>query len=1471
MFMRMLRLNTYHFILLWLYGGLVMACKPAVAPSGGATQASQRGGIYWHAQPFEVQGRKVQPHEILPAPRLRLRRPPATGSLQSNEKPLPALPYRPGKLAAEKKVLPPLHSFPISGKPVAISQPHPVSASALKRKDNAKVNIGYLDVYEGMNAPSVYALLKDKRGFIWIGTVGGGVSRYDGQSFLHFTTENGLSHNTVSCMLEDSRGNLWMGTLGGGVNLYDGNQMIHFTEEDGLGSDYITALLEDSKGQIWIGSRGKGLYRYQPGQGKETGILSKVPIESGEDYHSVLSLIEDQQGRIWIGSWQGALCYEPGAAGASGHISYFTAAEGLRGKSVLSLAQDKAGHIWFGTDEEGVSIYDPQRGGWYYLNTQNGLPHDNVYAMLQDRQGGMWLASDGGGLSRLSLHWEQGKAPSGSISYLNTGNGLSHDNVLALLEDDAGNIWMGTWGGGINRYQPNGLLHLTKAAGLPSNDVRAILEDRDGSLWIGSWGGGITQLEYDQQNPGSGILRTYTTAQGLSLDNILSLEEDREGNLWIGTAGGGLTHFDRQAQVFTHYTGEQGLSGYGVNAIMEDREGNLWLGIDGGGVSLFKPQLSWQQEGRFTHFTTAQGLPHNNVSAIVEDHRGNIWFGTQEGAVCFRPNEDKTGGTFSLLTTENGLKSKQVVCMLEDSRGNMWLGTWGGGLHLYLPDEEGRGGKVLVFSTDNGLNHNWVMGIKEDAQHRIWVNTLKGFTMLQPVDSLHSPQAVAGYQLYSMGEEAGLVRTGFWWNNLCMDSHSRLWWGSAQGLSGLQISQLPLNQTPPKLYLQTIQLNQQWMDYRHLQAMDSLKKMDVEPAAIWLADTVAAFANYPHQLSLPHQLNHLTFHVSAIDWMAPQSIRFAYELEGPEGIQFTQSKSNQVTYTNLPYGTYRLRISARGSSQRWSAPLSFSFRIRPPWWHSWWARLLYALVVLAGLYAAYRYLLSRKLAAEEVRRKAEVEGFKARFFTNITHEFRSPITVIMGMARQIQGHERHKTLILHNSQRLLQLVNQLLDLSKLEAGQLSHKMVQQDIIAYLNYLTHSFSSLTEMKNIQLSFHTEVAELVMDQDAEHLQQIMANLLSNAIKHTPEKGVVKVEVSASTSELKICVQDNGKGIDEADLPHIFERFYQGGKKEEAAGGTGVGLSLVKELVESMGGRVGVSSTPGSGSRFWVSLPIRHEAAMAEALTADFPPTLSEPDTDAGEGEAPHDKLATILIIEDHPDISAYIAQCLQPTYHILRAYDGAEGVKLAFEHVPDLIITDVMMPKKDGYEVSSILKTNRLTAHIPLIMLTAKTSQAEKLQGFRHGADAYLSKPFHEEELRLRIHNLLDIQQKWQARYQGEKGGAASISPQPEDPLIKEARELILTHLDEADYDVEQFARDLGLSRSQLHRKLKAVTGFSATQFINDIRLSIAHEMLLQGKEQVAEVAYATGFEYPNYFAKLYKRKYGQSPSETIQGR
>jgi len=785
--------------------------------------------------------------------------------------------------------------IPITGKVVPCLQPQPNKAFPPRMNDNASINMKYLDVDQGMNSSYVLSILEDSQGNLWFGTGGGGVSMYNGQSFTHFTEDEGLSDNRIRSIQEDSHGNRWFGTWNGGVSMYNGEIFTHFTEEEGLSDNRVRAIVEDSQGNLWFGTWNGGVSRYNG------GTITHFTEKEGLSDNRVRAIMEDSHGNLWFGTDRGANKFDGQT------FTHFTEKEGLSNNIVESILEDSQGNIWFGTEYGGVSRYNGD--SFMHFTKREGLSDNRVRSILEDSQGNLWFGTEYGGVSRYN---------GDSFTHFTEKEGLSNNIVNSILEDSYGNLWFGTEYGGVNRYQGDSFTHYTEKEGLSDNRIRSITEDNHGNLWFGTWNGGVSMYNGDS-------FTHFTEEEGFSSKTVWSILEDSHGNLWFGTEGGMVSKYN--GKTFTHFTEKEGLSNYDAWSILEESNGNLWFGTLGGGVSMYNGES-------FTHFTEKEGLSSNSVFSILEDSHGNLWFGTWGGGVS-RYN----GETFIHYTEKEGLSNNIIWSMLEDSRGNLWLGTFGGGASMF------NGETFTHFTEKEGLSNNIVQSILEDNNSNIWISTEKGLNLI--VFGPDSDQvAYNNPVIHSYSLQDGLKSIDFYPNSTLIDSKNHLWCGSGKSLIKLDLDSFKIPVEPPAIKLNYLEINEQFLDYRNLK--------DISEVGLKF-NSVAKFYNYPLNLELPYNRNHLTFHFSAIDWSAPHKIKYSYKMEDLNGFWSNPTSEAKADYRNLPYGTYTFKVRAIGGAQKWSESFDYTFTINPPWWHTWWARTGYGITTLLIIFGFVRW------------------------------------------------------------------------------------------------------------------------------------------------------------------------------------------------------------------------------------------------------------------------------------------------------------------------------------------------------------------------------------------------------------------------------------------------------------------------------------------------------------------------------------
>jgi signal transduction histidine kinase/ligand-binding sensor domain-containing protein/DNA-binding response OmpR family regulator len=1313
--------------------------------------------------------------------------------------------------------------IPVKGKVVPCIQPQPVKALPPRMKDNFSINMKYLDVDQGMNSSYVYSILEDSHGNLWFGTNGGGVSKYNGITFTHFTEKEGLSNDVVFSILEDSQGYLWFGTADGGVSMYNGETFTHFTQKEGLSNNFVLSILEDSHGNLWFGTYGGGVSMYNG----ET--FTHFTQKEGLSNNRVISILEDSHGNLWFGTLGGGVSMYNGES-----FTHFTEKEGLSNNYVNSILEDSHGNLWFGTDG-GASMYNGE--SFTHFTEKEGLSNNSVESILEDSHGNLWFGTYDRGLNKYSGE---------TFTHFTEKEGLSNNSVTSILEDSHGNLWFGTNGGGVSMYNSETFKYFTEKEGLSNNSVRSILEDSLGNLWFGTYGGGVSIYNGE-------TFSHLTKKEGLSDNTVYCILEDSHGNLWFGTHYGGVSMYNGES--FTHFTEKEGLSNNLVRSILEDSHGNLWFGTSGGGVSKYNGES-------FTHFTEKEGLSNNSVTYILEDSHGNLWFVTNVGVIKYN------GESFTYFTEKEGLSNNIVLSILEDSSSNMWISTY-------------RGLNRLVFGPDrvSGVKSSlYASGVKEDS-----VNA----SFYHPV-------------IHTYNKQDGLKGIDFYLNSMLLDSKNQIWWGGGKELTMLGINDFKIPVEPPTLQLKRIEINEQFLDYRHLNDSAGMEMK---------FDSVAKFYNYPLNLELPHKLNHLTFHFSAIDWSAPHKIRYSFKMEGLNDNWSNPTAEAKADYRSLPYGTYNFKVRAIGEAQKWSEPFDYTFTIRPPWWFTWWAYTIYGivLILLARYYIRFRVSRERikaevQIKKSEVEKMQEMDKMKSRFFANISHEFRTPLTLLLGPINDLlKNRDRLREddwkllgTMKRNAGKLQQQINQLLDLSKLETGNLKLEVTEGDLTGHVRALVLSFLSLAESKKISYEYELEELPGLSFLDQDKIEKIIINLISNALKFTLEGGSVLVALryrqeneNASGSHVEISVKDTGPGIPDDQKDKIFDRFYQVSNSDSGYHeGTGIGLSFVKELVELYRGEINVESEVGKGSTFSITLPVSREFFKDEEI-------VTIPGKSAGKisGEVPENSLydpvesdlqqdainekdkdrPVILIVEDNPDLRNYISRNLFGHYQVLEAENGIKGLEKTIESIPDLVISDLMMPEMDGVEMCDRIKSDERTSHIPLIMLTARADKSSKLESLETGADDYILKPFDAEELQVRVRNLIEQRKNLRERFK-KKFLTATVDqelPAPEDEFLTRVLDCIKKHLSEPEFNVEQMGKELSVSHSQLYRKILAMTDQTPNVFMRNIRLKMAARMFMEGHKNVTRVLYSVGFNTPSHFTQCFRELFGINPSTYIK--
>lgn len=1390
----------------------------------------------------------------------------------------------------------------------------------------------------GLSQNLISALYQDQQGFIWVGTKDG-LNRFDGYRFEVFQHDpfdsTTISDNYIEDILEDRQGRLWVATANG-LNLMDsrtetftrfypnlempGNTSTDISEKPNLGSARIQSLMEDREGNLWLGTL--------------RGEVIKMECETNACLPTEATFV----------------VFSPGDS-----------EESMWGEGIRNLVQDRAGTIWVHSEGQICKIWRPEADGEYRVKRLHWADFDpqwpdyqqedfisvdqrtseidrRFYSIFQDEKKDIWVVTAGGFAKwlpdektfqlfpfnadeidfekppLLSIRGRDGFIDQqGKIWVDGFGNLVVYDTLTqkivaryhrrdpatpaflkngtqSLLMDKVGNIWVGTNGNGLfkNATSRKKFSGKKDAALFKVGSVRAIHQGSDGAAWVATTEPSLLRIDMETSQVEKVVLpeKKQFKDQNLGYHQLYAIAEDQSGNLWLGGTKG-LIRLPLSREKWSEWDFFAIYPEFyfpNIYDIHVDASSEIWL-LTHSEFGKFDPETAVFAGQDFLGVSGGEEIL-GHYPTIFQQNKNTFWIGTDRGLLHY----DVPTRRFTFLTNEpsnpKSLSHPVVKCISPDPQqpGHiLWIGTGGGGLNRF----DIRTGEFSSFGKKDGLPDNVVYAVLPDTPPsggqwggNLWMSTNQGLSRFNPKTGI--------YKNYSA--KNGLQDNEFNSGAYFKGKDGRLFLGGIYGLNAFFPSAVSDNRYIPPVVLTDFKLANISVDFK---AENSPLKQPISQTK---------------ELTLPWQKNIFSLEFAALDFTAPDQNQYAFKLENFNDEWQYIGTQRSATFTNLDPGEYTFRVKATNHDGAWNEEgASLKITILPPWWKTWWAYLGYLLFFGAAIFSIYKFQLNRKLEQAEAERIKEMDALKTQLYTNITHEFRTPLTVIMGMNEnmeeeigklgnwrigkplppnfQFSNFSTSTSLIRRNSQNLLRLVNQLLDLSKLDSGKMELDQVQADIIPYLQYLTESFFSMAEEKKIRLFFYPEIKKLVMDFDEEKIQHIIYNLLSNALKFTEAGGTVFFRIKeifeAGEPQLELQIQDTGMGISAAALPRIFDRFYQADvdRHSNQSEGTGIGLALTKELVQLMGGTITVKSELEKGTTFTVLLPaVSHTHTPAKTSVSfdpevpaykalmDQPSVKQEPVTDKTNADQP-----LVLIVEDNTDVTIYIESILKGQYQTHSATNGQEGIDMALALVPDLIITDVMMPKKDGFELCEVLKADERTCHIPIVMLTAKATQEDRLTGLKTGADAYLMKPFNKEELFVRLEKLIELRRALQERYAGGEAPDRFVKSEEsaeltlDDIFMQKIKQAIAEKMEDHNFGIEDLCRAVGHSRTQVFRKMKALTGESPVRFIQKMRLRKAKALLQTAELNVSEIAYEVGFSDPNYFSRAFSKEFGIPPS------
>ncbi len=1396
----------------------------------------------------------------------------------------------------------------------------------------------------------------DSQGILWVITTSKGLSRFNRaldrfEHYLH-SPENihSLSSNEIDWHFEDGTSTLWFNSPKSGINRYDrGNDRFiryHHSPEDpgSLSSNDIQLILEDRSGSLWFANKADGINKFIP----EKNLFIRYQHDPNDieslGNNNITHMIEDDAGRIWIATRNGISILNKERQRFWRLQNNPKDPNTLCYNEVNCIFQDSSGEFWIGT-EGGLNrlilpvitnstsafeaLFEPQKLKFHHYQYQPGQSHsfrnNSIFPIFEDKFGAVWVGTGWQNLYK----FDRSKNMFTNIfpempGVLNPGNiaslvnhkdprsrnwlekALNLHEISTVYEDRSEVLWVGSIGNGLNQYKPRQQKFPGTFVNIPV--CQTICEDRAGNLWIGSREG-LYKFE-----KGSGRLTAFPAdiyAYDYPSDikrkqdiYITFLYEDSASRLWLGTETN-LYVMDKSLD--TPVKVRQLFNTQHTKLIYEDSKGTIWIGTKKG-LKEYDPI-----SGIFLHHEYTpedpNSISHSDINAIFEDQQGNIWIGTASGLSYINKNNRNVSRFLTDLEFINEIRNNNIIAIsgvLSDSlnvaaqeKKQLWLATLDG-LIKFDPNTN----TIVSYTEDDGLANNNIVSMLQDHRGKLWLGTANGLSRFNPANNT--------FKNFNLKD--GLFDNEFYFAAIHQSRNGQIYLGSNSGLTFFHPDSIRFNPLIPEVIV------------------TAFKIFDEE---VLLDSAVSQKKHF----TISQNNKVFSFEFSVTDFANVRSNEFAYMLEGIHEDWIYNGNKNTVSFTGLARGRYLLRVKGANSNGIWNeVGSSLRITIVPPWWKTDWAYAAYLLIAIGLVGSIWHFQVKRIRIEEQLRfehmeaeKLKEVARLKSRFFANISHEFRTPLTLMIGPVKQMlngefQGDRQSQyQMILRNGQRLQRLINQLLDLSRLEDGRMILNVSRGDLVEFLKRIIAAFESLAVRKEIALTFKTPSELLHLYFDPDKLEKVIINLLSNAFKFTGAGGRIDIQLSVNNEQLSInndrardkklttdhclliTVKDTGSGIPSESLPHIFDRFYQvDDSQTREQEGSGIGLALTKELVELHYGEISVNSEVNKGSEFIIRLPLGKAHLKSEEINeviSDSPRGQvrsrvsedeemlellqktshhSNPVTSSVHSIKPPSEIRPasrrnpiclqreseiVLVVEDNPDMRQYIQQCLQEDYRIIKAVNGKSGFQKASAITPDLIISDVMMPEMDGLALCEMLKTDQRTSHIPVILLTARAERDDKLEGLATGANDYLTKPFDAQELRLKIKNLLISRKQLWEKFKNETAPelADMQLTSLDRKFLERAIAIIEKHLDDAEFETKTFAEEISLSRSQLNRKLRALTGQSTRDFIRTLRLKRAAQLLRSHTGNVSEIAYQVGFNHLSHFAKIFKEMYGQAPS------
>ncbi|OMQ10429.1 two-component regulator propeller domain-containing protein [[Flexibacter] sp. ATCC 35103] len=1351
--------------------------------------------------------------------------------------------------------------------------------------------------------------MKYKIAFLIIVSVFGNIFSQNKYRLKNISTTDGLSQSSVIAIHQDKFGQMWFGTRDG-LNKYDGSKFTVFrndvTNKNSISNNDILSIEEDNKGKIWVGTY-NGLNCYNPVKNTFKRYLHTKTNHtiSSNAIWSIKEIVDE----MWFGTSKGLTIYNKKSKQFISVFHSDTDTSTLPSNNILSILKTKKGEIWIGTTKGLCQLTSRKNGKLFFRNYPlNATDQLNVQAIAEDDSGNLWIGTKNKGLLKLD------KKSNAFVSFLSENQYREiNTDIRSLAIDNQGSLWIGTYDGIYILGKDKTIQKINNSNNSNGIDkVKSVYIDKKGSVWIGCYYKGVNI--WDISNVNFSNYNQNSKKIPMSFDVVSSIIADKNQNIYFGTEGGGITIYNKNTEAVSYInsksgqtvkndiksmclsgdilwigTFSKGLSAYNViskriedNRIAADlnlllkesgvysikAEGNdiIWIGTFGKGLIRYNT-ISKTFETIGNDNTKPNYLTNNIVRTILVDQKKGIWTGTQNGLNYiplsnFSPNKYSIKHYFFDSASVSG---DDILTLFQDSQNKIWVGTKAKGLHYF----DGKKFNKINLRVGNTVITS-IHSILEDDDKNLWISTNQGI--------IKYSTTLKNVVIYD--QKDGLASNEFNDNAALKLNSNQFYFGSPSGATYFDAKKISLNTYAPKVLITNLKIKNQT-----IHANDSLGILEKS-------------IGYTKTITLDYDKANFSIDFAIPSYIRSKNNQYSYRMVGLEN-NWTVTKSTEAIFAIQNPGTYTFEVKGANNDGVWNKKTTtLTVIVKPAPWRSIWAFLLYGIVIGLGLYGLIWIMkskarLKQKLELEylETKRIEENNLAKLDFFTNISHEFRTPLTLILGPLQQILANyngtnEMYKKLLVieGSANHLLSLINRLMDFRKLENHQVTLETAEGNIVKFTKEIFLSFIEYAKDGDYTYTFESSQEEIPVYFDRYKLERVFYNLISNAFRYTPKGGNINLKISHDNENLFIAVEDSGVGIAEEHIDKIFDLFFEvpmhKNVQKNYNKGTGIGLSIVKNIVKLHKGNIDVTNKKPEGVVFTVTLPLGRAHLMDNEIISDFKisddidqytaqlekAAITEPEDI--DDFVVNDEKQTILIVEDHKVLRSFMKNLLKEDYNVIEAENGKVAFDKALQHVPNLIISDVIMPEMVGTELCSKIKENLKTSHIPVILLTSRTSLVYKFEGLESGADDYISKPFNLIEFKLRVKNLLNSTERLKNKFASEDNFIPSeitVSSLDEE-LLKKAFKIVEENISNEQFDIPFFCTELGVSRTMLFLKIKAWTNYTPNEFIHEIRLKRAAQLLEQNKLNVSEISYKVGFNNPKYFSKCFQKKYGETPTQ-----